>query len=222
QYYLREGPHLGDLQVALVDASRRQRQSHAIARSLRPLLAGIGARYGASVKVVEVPPGPPVLAPIVAEVYGPDYATAQRIGRALEARFRARDGLGDVDSSVEAGAARDRVVVDRDRAARLGVSQSQAAEAVRLGLARVDATYLRDGASKYPVPVRLTLPPGDQASLEQLLALRVRAGDDRLVPVSQLVRVERVAWEPAIHHKDLLPVVYVTADEAGTADSPLY
>src|SRR5690606_17892275 len=141
---------LGDLQVALVDATRRQRQSHAIARSLRPLLAGIGARYGASVKVVEVPPGPPVLAPIVAEVYGPDYATAQRIGRALEARFRARDGLVDVDSSVEAGAARDLVVVDRDRAARLGVSQSQVAEALRLGLSGVDATYLRDGASKYP------------------------------------------------------------------------
>ncbi|HLS83608.1 MAG TPA: efflux RND transporter permease subunit [Arenimonas sp.] len=223
QYYLRSGATVGDLQVNLVDKSRRDRKSHDIARAIRPRLAEIGAAYGASVKVVEVPPGPPVLAPLVAEVYGPDAARARALALELQARFLATEGIVDVDSSVEAaGAGRDLVLVDRDRAARLGVSQAAVAQALQLGVDGRDATWLRDGASKYPVPVRLRLPAGDQASLEQLLALRVRASDGRLVPLSELAEVRRVDWEPVIHHKDLLPVVYVTGDEAGELDSPLY
>ena len=98
QYYLRSGPIVGDLQVNLVDKNLRKRQSHAIALAVRPALAAIGARYGASIKVVEVPPGPPVLAPIVAEVYGPDYAGIRKIAHALEARFRANHDLVDLDT----------------------------------------------------------------------------------------------------------------------------
>ncbi|ODS64608.1 MAG: multidrug transporter AcrB [Arenimonas sp. SCN 70-307] len=222
QYYLRQGANLGDLQVNLVDKHERSRQSHDIARDVRPVLAALGAKYGASVKVVEVPPGPPVMAPLVAEVYGPDAARAREIARDIEARFRATDGIVDVDSTVEAPAERELVLVDRDRAARLGVSQAAIAQALQLGVGGRDATWLRDGASKYPVPVRLRLPAGDQASLEQLLTLRVRAGDGRLVPLSELVSVQRLPWEPVIHRKDLLPVVYVTGDEAGELDSPLY
>lgn len=222
QYYLRQGANVGDLQVNLVDKHARDRQSHEIARAVRPLLADIGRRYGASVKVVEVPPGPPVMAPLVAEIYGPDAARARAIARDLQGRFEATDGIVDVDSTVEAEAERELVVVDRDRAARLGVSQAAVAQALQLGVSGRDATYLRDGASKYAVPVRLRLPAGDQASLEQLLTLRVRAGDGRLVPLSELVEVRRVPWEPVIHRKDLLPVVYVTGDEAGELDSPLY
>ncbi|MFN3843778.1 MAG: efflux RND transporter permease subunit [Rehaibacterium terrae] len=222
QYYLRSGATMGDLQVNLVDRRERKRKSHDIARAVRPMLAAIGERYGASVKVVEVPPGPPVMAPLVAEIYGPDYGVAREIGRELAQRFRATEGIVDVDSSVESDAAREVVVVDRDRAARLGVSQAAVAQTLRMALSGHDATFLRDGASKYAVPVRLRLPAGDQASLDQLLALRVRANDGRLVPLSELVSVRRAPWEAAIHHKDLLPVVYVTADEAGTLDSPLY
>jgi multidrug efflux pump subunit AcrB len=223
QYYLRSGANVGDLQVNLVDKSERDRKSHDIARAIRPALAEIGTRYGASVKVVEVPPGPPVMAPLVAEIYGPDVGRARELARELQARFLATDGIVDVDVSVEAvGAARDLVLINRDRAARLGVSQAAVAQALQLGVQGRDATWLRDGASRYPVPVRLRLPAGDQASLEQLLALRVRAGDGRLVPLSELVEVHRVGWEQAIHHKDLLPVVYVTGDEAGDFDSPLY
>ncbi|KFL35811.1 efflux RND transporter permease subunit [Arenimonas donghaensis] len=222
QYYLREGANVGDLQVNLVGKHERDRQSHEIALAVRPALAGIGRRYGASVKVVEVPPGPPVMAPLVAEVYGPDANRARDIARDLQARFAATDGIVDVDSTVEADAERELVLVDRDRAARLGVSQAAIAQALQLGVSGNDATYLRDGASKYPVPVRLRLPAGDQASLEQLLTLRVRAGDDRLVPLSELVTVQRLPWEPVIHRKDLLPVVYVTGDEASAIDSPLY
>jgi multidrug efflux pump subunit AcrB len=112
--------------------------------------------------------------------------------------------------------------VDRERAARLGISQAQIAQALSAGVSGVDATFLRDGASKYPVPVRLRLPAGEQARMEALLALRVRSTDGRLLSLSEVVRVERTGWEAAIHHKDLLPVVYVMADEAGALDSPLY
>ncbi|MBW8310776.1 MAG: efflux RND transporter permease subunit [Rhizobium sp.] len=222
QYYLRQGANVGDLQVNLVDKHERDRQSHEIALAVRPALAAIGQAYGASVKVVEVPPGPPVMSPLVAEIYGPDLARSREIARDLQARFRATEGIVDVDSTVEAEAERELVLVDRDRAARLGVSQAAIAQALQLGVSGRDATYLRDGASKYPVPVRLRLPAGDQASLDQLLTLRVRAGDGRLVPLSELVTVQRLPWEPVIYRKDLLPVVYVTGDEASDIDSPLY
>lgn len=222
QYYLREGANLGDLQVNLVHASERSRKSHDIARAVRPALQEVAARYGAALKVVEVPPGPPVLAPLVAEVYGPDADTARRIALDLADMFRATEGLVDIDTTVEAASPREVLVVDRARAARLGLHQAQVAQALQAAVSGLDATFLRDGAAKYPVPVRLRLPAGDVASLDSLLALRLRTEDGRMVPLSEVVRVERAPWEQAIHHKDLLPVVYVMADEAGRLDSPLY
>ncbi len=222
QYYLREGANVGDLQVNLVGRHERSRKSHEIATALRPKLAAVGRSHGASVKLVEVPPGPPVLSPIVAEVYGPDYARSREIGRALERRFLATEGIVDVDTSVEADAPREVLAIDRVRAARLGVAQSAIAETIAAGLQGQDATYVIDGSSKYPRPIRLRLPPADQAELERLLALRVRGGDGQLVPLSELVGVQRSGWDGAIQHKDLLPVVYVMGDESGAADSPLY
>ncbi|MBV2209634.1 MAG: efflux RND transporter permease subunit [Thermomonas sp.] len=223
QYFLRSGSNVGDLQVNLVDKHQRTRQSHAIALAIRPMLAEVGKRYGASVKVVEVPPGPPVLSPLVAEVYGPDYAGQRRIAKALASeRFATTEGIVDIDTSVEADAPREQVVVDRARAARLGVSQSAIAEAIALGVGGLDASYLHDGASKYPRPIRLRLPAQDQATLSGLLALHVRSAQGALVPLSELVQVKRLPWDGAIHHKDGLSVVYVTADEAGKLDSPLY
>ncbi len=223
QYFLRSGSNVGDLQVNLVDKHARDRQSHEIALAMRPMLAKVGAKYGASVKVVEVPPGPPVLSPLVAEVYGPDYAGQRKVALALaKERFAATDGIVDVDTSVEAASPREQIVVDRERAARLGVPQSAIADAIAMGVSGLDATYVHDGASKYPRPVRLRLSAQDQASLASLLALKVRGGQGQLVPLSELVRVEKATWDGAIHHKDGLPVVYVTADEAGELDSPLY
>jgi len=243
QYYLRSGPIVGDLQVNLVDKELRSRQSHAIALAARPTLAKIGVRYGASVKVVEVPPGPPVLAPIVAEVYGPDYDTVRTAAQRLKKMFAATPDIVDIDTSVEADSPRNVVVVDRQRAAKLGLSQADVAQALRTALSGDDATYLMDGHAKYAVPVRLRLPAGDQASLAQLLALRIRAhgvapmpvtsfaelfeprADTKygaLVPLSEVVSVHSDDWEKAIYHKDLLPYAYVVGDEAGATDSPLY
>ena len=222
QYYLRNGPLVGDLQVNLVDKHQRSRQSHAVALDVRPALARIGARYGASVKVVEVPPGPPVLAPIVAEVYGADYATVRRVALGLERKFLSNRDIVDVDSSLEADAPREIMVVDRERAARLGLDQATIAQTLRAALSGEDATYLMDGHARYAVPVRLRLPAGDQASLAQLLALRAHALDGTLVPLSEVVVVQPADWEKAIYHKDLLPYATVTGDDAGSTDSPLY
>src|SRR5690606_2899477 len=160
--------------------------------------------------------------PLVAEVYDQDYAQARKLARSLEQRFHATEGVVDVDTSVESDAVREVFVVDRERAARLGVPQAAIADALAAAVSGLDATYVHDGASKYPRPVRLRLPAGDQAALHRLLALQVRGGDGQLVPLSALVQVRQAPWDAAIHHKDLLPVVYVTGDEAGRLDSPLY
>lgn len=222
QYYLREGAMLGDLQVNLVDKHDRDNKSHDLARAWRPGLQAVAARYGAALKMVEVPPGPPVLAPLVAEVYGPDAATVRRIAEGLERLARDTEGLVDIDTTLEAKAERETVVVDRVRAARLGVSQQAIAQTLALAVGGVDATYLRDGVAKHAIPVRLRLPAGEQARIDELLALKVRAQDGRMIPLVELVDVRREPWEPVLMQKDLLPVAYVMADEAGDVDSPLY
>ena len=222
QYYLRQGANVGDLQVNLLDKHLRKRQSHEIALAVRPQLAEIGKRHGASIKVVEVPPGPPVLAPIVAEVYGPDYAHSRAAAMDLETRFRATADVVDVDTSVEADSPREIVMIDRERAANLGLDQASVVAALRAALAGTDATHLQDGRSKYALPVRLHLSAGDQSNLPALLALRVRSRSGQLVPLSEVTAVRDARWEKAIFHKDLLPVVYVTGDVAGHSDSPLY
>ncbi len=227
QYYLRRGANVGDLQVNLVDKHLRKRQSHDIAAAIRPKLAAIGARFGASVKVVEVPPGPPVLAPLVAEIYGPEIYAAEgtkgrEVAAALLSKLHSTPGVVDIDSTVANDAKRETIVIDRERAALLGVNQQQIVETINTGLAGSNITYLRDGAAKYPVPIRLRLDAGDQASMATLLALRVRASGGKLVPISELVRVQTHRWDASIHHKDLLPVIYVTGDESSQLDSPLY
>jgi multidrug efflux pump subunit AcrB len=222
QYYLRSGANVGDLQVNLVDKHQRSRKSHDIARAVRPQLAEIGKRYGASVKVVEVPPGPPVLAPLVAEIYGPDREHARSIATELQSRFAATKGVVDIDSSVESTALREQVVIDRQRASRLGVAQSSIVAALGLAVGGSDVSFLHDGRSRHAVPIRLRLPAGDQASRDQLLALKVRAANGHLVALSELVEIRELPWENMRHHKDLMPVAYVTGDEAGALDSPLY
>ncbi|MEY4760273.1 MAG: hypothetical protein RLZZ200_129, partial [Pseudomonadota bacterium] len=222
QYFLRSMANAGDLQVNLVDKHARKRKSHEIALSLRPEIDAVARATGASIKVVEVPPGPPVLSPLVAEVYGPDYAMARRVGLQLANAFRSVPGVVDVDTSVESDAPREDYVVDRVRAARLGLSQADVAAALGAAVRGLDATWLHDGASRYAKPVRLRIPASQQVDAMRILSLRVRGGQGQLVPLSEVVRVERQPWDGAIHHKDHLPVVYVTGDEAGRLDSPLY
>jgi multidrug efflux pump subunit AcrB len=190
--------------------------------AVRPKLAAVADRFGASIAVVEVPPGPPVQAPIVAEIYGPSYARQQQIALAVRKVFAATPNIVDIDDSVDAPAPRLVLQVQRQKAALLGVSQEQIARTLQMALSGYDATYVHIGREREPIPVRLELSPADQARVSKLLALRVRAAGGALVPLSALVRVEHETWDQPIFHRDLLPVTYVTGDMAGRIDSPLY
>ncbi|MFY9184605.1 MAG: efflux RND transporter permease subunit [Limnohabitans sp.] len=221
QYYLRSGGEVGDMQVKLVDKSQRKDQSHAIATRLRPALQAIGQRLGANVKVVEMPPGPPVLAPIVAEVYGPDAEGRRNVAKAVRAIFEKTDNVVDVDDSSIAAAPRQLLLVDRRKAAALGIPQQAIVTTLRAGLAGEAATYLHDG-SKYPAAALIQLPAERHGDLSALLQLTVRGALGKLVPIRELVTVTDSEREQPVVHKDLLPVNFVTADMAGKLDSPLY
>jgi len=221
QYDLRAGGEVGDLLVNLVAKGDRDEQSHAIATRLRPALQAIGRRHGANLKVVEVPPGPPVLSPIVAEIYGPDAEGRRQVAAAVRALFEGTAHVVDVDDSGIAEAPRTLLLVDRRKAALLGVAQRDIVATLRAGLAGEAATYLHD-ASKYPVPAVLQLPAEQHGSLDALLQLTVRGAAGQLVPIRELVTLSDSLREQPIHHKDLLPVHYVTGDMAGRVDSPLY
>ncbi|HVS77249.1 MAG TPA: efflux RND transporter permease subunit [Steroidobacteraceae bacterium] len=222
QYYLRDGPELGEIEVELVPKDMRSRESHAIALAVRPALAAVARRYHASLQVVEVPPGPPVQAPIVAEIYGPQYVGQQRLAADIRKVFDDTPDVVDVDDSLTAPAQRLIIDVDRQKAALLGISQEQITDTLSLGLSGLDATYVHVGRERDPIPVRLELPPADQAAIGRLLDLDVRSAGGALVPISEVVHVTRSFWDAPIYHKDLLPVVYVMGDMAGRLDSPLY
>jgi multidrug efflux pump subunit AcrB len=222
QYYLRSLPEQGDLQVNLAPKQARDRKSHDIAQAVRPRLEEIGRKWGANVKVVEVPPGPPVLSPIVAEVYGPDEAGRIRTAKKVREAFTTTADIVGIDDSVEDAAPRIQLRVDQGKASLLGVARRDVAEAIRIGLAGADATTLHDGQSKYEVPVRIALPAERQGELAELLKLAIRTPAGTLVPLSELVTPIADERDRPIFHKDLLPVVYVVADQAGRVDSPLY
>ncbi len=222
QYYLRSGPLVGDIQVNLVDKHHRDRKSHEIALAIRPALSAIGKLHNAVVQVVEVPPGPPVQAPIVAEVYGPSAEAQRSLTARLRPYFDSTPDIVDVDDSNEAPAQRYVLEVDRDKAALSGVTQAQVVSTLNIALNGGDATYIRAGQERYPIPVRLELPVSDKATLEGLLSLEVQATTGKRIPLSELIIVKQAAWDGAIYHKDLLPVTYITADMAGKLDSPLY
>ncbi|MFO1319825.1 MAG: efflux RND transporter permease subunit [Burkholderiales bacterium] len=222
QYYLRQSAESGDLQVNLVDKHHRDRKSHEIAQAVRPVLERIAARHGADLKVVEVPPGPPVLSPIVAEIYGPDYAGQMVVAKRVRAAFAETPDIVAIDDSVEDAAPRLVVRVRQSKAALAGVAPRDIVETMRMGLAGENATPVHSGAAKYEIPVRITLPPEQQSTLDGLLKLTVRSASGELVPLSELVDVVPSERERSIHHKDLLPVIYVLGDMAGRLDSPLY
>ena len=231
QYYLRAEAEQGDLQVNLVDKDHRSEKSHAIAQRLRPELERIGQRHQARVKVVEVPPGPPVMSPLVAEVYGPDEAGRQQLAQRVAQAFRGTPDVVGVDTSLKEDAAQVHLTVRRQRAESLGIPASAVARTVHSALSGDDAAYLHDGQSKYPVPVRLQLPLQSQVGLDKLLALPMRSASGRMVPISELVQIERGVIDKPLFTKDLKHVSYVFGDVglrsgkdsgAGTPDSPLY
>ncbi len=222
QYYLRDGSNVADVQVNLVDKADRDRKSHDIARAVRPELHAIADGYGAVVKVVEVPPGPPVIAPLVAEIYGMDYAEQAKLAGLVKAAFAKAPEVVDLDDSLEFPAERLVIAVDRERAARLGIDQATIVNAVATLVGGQDVTYLRDPGRKYAVPIRLRMSEANKTDINVWLDLKLADAAGGPVFLRDVVRVEQAQREPAIIHKDLVPVVMVTGDAAGDTDSPLY
>ena len=220
-YYLRSGKHVGELHLDLLPKARRDKGSHAIATEIERSLALPSRRLGARIKVVEVPPGPPVYAPITAELYGSDYRRLTEEGLHLADLFRKTPGIVDVDTSVRDPQTRYRVVVDQEKAALSGVSAEEIGKALSLALHGESGT-LHTTSGKGHVPILLEYPERDRSSIRDLSTVFVRGGTGRLVPVRSLVHVEKLPTEQPINRKNLRPVVYVTGNTIGSSRSPVY
>ena len=224
-YFLRRGPDVADLQVNLVPKDERAAQSHDIARRVRPRLAAIAARYDAAVAVAEVPPGPPVLQTLVAEIYGPTTAARLALAAKVRAIFRATPGVVDVDWYVEREQPKTVFRVDKAKAALHGITEAAIARTVQLAVQGYPVTLLHAPREREDVDVVLELPRALRVRPEDLLALPVRSElnpQAPLVPLRELVTVETTHGERNIYHKNLQNVVYVTGDVAGAIESPVY
>jgi multidrug efflux pump subunit AcrB len=221
-YFWRRSPHLADLQVNLSPKHDRHAQSHDIAKRVRPALALIARRRGASVKVVEIPPGPPVMDTLVAEVYGPTPPLRQEAARRVRGLFETTPGVVDVHDSMEAERERVVVSVDQEKAGLEGIPATAVVETFAAAGAGRDVARIDAPASRETVPVRVRLSAADRASRERRLALRVDSPAGGQVSIGDLARVERVPEPQPLTRKDLKPVVYVMGDLAGEMESPVY
>ncbi len=222
QYYLREGGNVGDIQVNLIDKSKRARSSHEIAASMRDDLRRIGSKYNANVKLAEVPPGPPVMAPLVAEVYGLDYQGQIEVARKLRPVFENTDAIVDVDDTIEYPAERFILNIDRQKAASYGISQQSLVATLRTALEGEDVGYIHGNNTKFATPIRLKLPSANKEDLYDTLSIKLRTQSGDLIAMSELISIQPSTVENVIYHKDLLPVVFVMGDMGGELDSPLY
>jgi multidrug efflux pump subunit AcrB len=221
-YFLRRGANVADIQVNLVPKQERDVQSHDIAKRVRGKLVPVARASGARIKVAEVPPGPPVLQTVVAEVYGPSEEGRTRIARQILEIFESIDGVVDVDWYVEDDQPKYQVVIDEEKAALHGVSEERVAGLLSLASAGQTTGLLHEASSKEDIPIRLRLSRAARSSKASLRQLRVRGGDGSLVPLSEIVKFKKTIEDKSIYHKNLMPVTYVTADLAGALESPVY
>jgi multidrug efflux pump subunit AcrB len=221
-YFLRQNAHGADIQVNLVDRDHRALQSHDLVRRLRPEIAAVAGRHGARAKVVEIPPGPPVLSTLVAEVYGPDHERQMDLARRIEELFLEAPGVVDVDTSITAGRPKSFVAVDREKAMLHGVAPARVVETAEVAMSGAQPAWLHAPRDREPVPIEVALDPARRSSLVAALELRVASAGGADLRVGDLARVEPRTEPPAILHKNLMRVVYVTADLAGEQESPVY
>jgi len=220
-WFLRRGANVADVQVNLLPKHDRDRQSHEIALAVRPAVDSIARRHGARAKVAEVPPGPPVLSTLVAEVYAADDATRLEAAKRVLAVFEATDGVVDVDWTVEDPQRRLRFTVDRVRVAEAGATVEQVTQTLALALSGAPAGLASSETAREPVPIVPRLAVASRSSAADLLAVPV-ATVRGPVPLARFVTVEEGTRDPSRHRKNLRPVIYVTGDVAGTFESPVY
>ena len=233
-YFLRHGANVADIQVNLLPKGDRKAQSHDIAKRVRPRIAEIAARFDARVAVAEVPPGPPVLQTLVAEIYGPTEPARHALARKVRDIFKDTPGVVDVDWYIEADQPKVRFVIDKEKAALHGISAETISQTLRIAVSGESVDLLHLPGEKEDVNIMLELPRSARTTPDALLALRVRSGDANalpepgaggiapLIPLRELVRVEQTIIEKSIYHKNLMPVTYVIGDVAGIIESPVY
>jgi multidrug efflux pump subunit AcrB len=221
-YFLRSAPYQADIQVNLVGKGARKAQSHDIVRRIRPEIARIAKAWGVRVKVAEVPPGPPVLQTLVAEVYGPTDARRAEVAAQVKRIFETTEGVTDVDWYRDDDQTTYRLAVDKEKAALAGVDTAAVNRTLQTGLAGAPVGLLHDEVAREDAPITLRLPRSERSGLAELEGLYVAARDGHLVPLREVVRSEPLATEKALYHKNLMPVVYVTGDVTGRQESPVY
>jgi multidrug efflux pump subunit AcrB len=221
-YYDRRQPNQADIQVNLVSRHDRKAQSHEIARRLRPELVKIAQPFGARIKVAEVPPGPPVLETLVAEVYGPDPKQQVQIASQIKTVFQKTPGVVDVDWYVEDPQVKYDLKVDPDKAALHGVSAADVTRSLQIGLGGASAGLLHDPLSREDIPIDVRLARADRSGIENLQALKLPAADGAQIALQEVTTLQQTTIDRSVYHKNLQPVVYVTGDVAGEEESPVY
>ena len=221
-YYLRRGSNVADIQVNLLGKGDRKLQSHEVAKQMRQRLLPVANRYGARIKVAEVPPGPPVLETLVAEVYGPSLKERMAIARRIRDLWRKTDGVVDVDWYVEDDQAKYQMVVDKEKAALDGVSEDDIARTMQAASAGIEAGLLHVDSEKEDIALKVRLDRATRSDLERIQDLKIAGAGGRLVSLRELVHVTPEIQDKSIYHKNLMPVTYVTADVAGVMESPVY
>jgi len=221
-YYMRRMANQADIQVNLLPAKQRKDQSHVIAKRLRPLLLAIGNQYGARIQVSEVPPGPPVIQTLVAEVYGPDMNGQIQVAQQIKSIFQHTPGVVDTDWYVEDPQPRLAIHVDEVKAAQHGIAVSDVAHALALATSGMQVGLLHDQTAREPVPTVVEFERPDRSSLQALENIRLPGADGSMVSLRELVTAENETIQRSIYHKNLRRVVYVTGDVAGAEESPVY
>lgn len=221
-YDMRMSENVADIQVNLVDKGERSEQSHDIATSVRADLQAIGKKYNANVKIVEVPPGPPVMSTIAAEIYGPDYDQQIAVAKQVKDILAATDNVVDVDWSVEDAQTEYKFEVDKDKAMKLGIPNAQVVQNMRTALSGMPVGILHQPSSVNQVGIVLQLSEKEKSSIENVLSMKVVNQQGMAIPVSDLVKVTKGEKEKSIHRKDQKRVVYILTEVAGSLESPIY
>ena len=221
-YFLRRQPNQADIQVNLLPRHDRRAQSHEIARRLRPELDKIAAPFGARIKVAEVPPGPPVLETLVAEVYGPDYKGQIQLASQIKQVFQQTPGVVDVDWYVEDPQTKYDLKVDLDEASLHGISAADVTRTLQIGLGGADAGLLHDQHSREDIPIEVRLSRADRSSIQDLESLKLPTPSGGQIALQEVTDLQQTTIDTSIYRKNLLPVVYVTGDVAGEEESPIY
>jgi multidrug efflux pump subunit AcrB len=224
-YFLRRGANIADLQINLVPRGERRAQSHDIAKRVRPRVAAIAAKYSARVTVAEVPPGPPVLQTLVAEIYAPTEENRLALAQKVIQIFHNTPGVVDTDWYIEADQPKARFVIDKEKAALHGISAETISQTLQVAVGGERVDLLHVPRDKEDVDILVQLPRANRSAAGALLGLRVRSSPDPsapLVPLCELVKVEQTSVDKSIYHKNLKPVTYVVGDVAGVVESPVY